>query len=63
MQVDKTIQKLKALVKNEIEKKNYEVALIAARTLSNIYYSYNQIYTDKELEDELLELRDAILEK
>ena len=51
------------VVKNEIEKKNYEVALTAARTLSGIYYNYNQIYTDKEIEDELLEIRDVILEK
>ena len=63
MQVNETIEKLKKLVKKQIEKKNYEVALAAAKTLADIYYSYNQIYTDKELEDELLVVRDAILEK
>ena len=63
MQVNETIEKLKKLVKKQIDKKNYEVALAAAKTLADIYYSYNQIYTDKELEDELLVVRDAILEK
>lgn len=63
MQVDKSIIKLKKIVKNQIEKKNYEIALTVAKTLSGIYYDYNQIYTDIDLEDELLTIRDAILEK
>lgn len=63
MQVEIVIEKLKKIIKTQIDKKNYEVALTAAKTLSGIYYDYNQIYTDKELEDDLLIIRDAILEK
>lgn len=63
MEVEVYIDKLKKIIKREINKSNYENALAAARTLADIYYSYNQIYTDLELEDDLLSIRDSILEK
>lgn len=63
MKVDETIRELKKIISLKEGENNYEVALLAAETLSEINYEYNQIYTDKELEDELLIIRDKILNK
>ena len=63
MEFDKYISKLKKIVRDCIEKRSLETALIAAKTLSNIYYNYNQIYTDTELENDLLQIRDMLLQK
>lgn len=63
MHVDKIIEKLKIIISTQIKKNNYEIALIAAKTLSVIYYEYNQIYTDIGIEDELLVIKESILKK
>lgn len=63
MEVEVYIDKLKKIIKREINKRNYENAFVAAKTLADIYYSYNQIYTDLELEDDLLFIRDYLLDK
>ena len=63
MEVEVYIDKLKKIIKREINKSNYENAFVAAKTLADIYYSYNQIYTDLELEDGLLFIRDSLLDK
>lgn len=63
MNVNSCILKLKKIVKDNVNNHNYDVALTAAKLLSSIYYDYNQIYTDQELEDKLLIIRDNILNK
>lgn len=63
MKVEAYIEKLKKIIKREINKSNYEAALAASTTLADIYYSYNQIYLDLELEDNLLVIRDSVLDK
>ena len=63
MEVEVYIDKLKKIIKRENNKSNYENAFVAAKTLADIYYSYNQIYTDLELEDGLLFIRDSLLDK
>lgn len=63
MEVEVYIDRLKKIIKREINKRNYENTFVAAKTLADIYYSYNQIYTDIELEDYLLLIRDSLLNK
>lgn len=63
MNVNECILRLKIIIKDNIDRSNFEIALTAAKTLADIYYKYNQIYTDKELEDNLLQIRDAIIDK
>lgn len=63
MDVSVCITKLKKYINDSIKRGYYEEALVFAKTLANIYYDYNQIYTDIELENNLLFIRDAILDK
>ena len=63
MDVENYIKRLKNIVNKERLKENYENALVAAKTLCRIYYDYNQVYTDLELENELLHIGDKILSK
>lgn len=61
MEVESCIEKLKKIIEREINKGNYEIALVAARIIASIYYEYNQIYTDAGLEGNLLKVRDKVL--
>ena len=63
MNVENYIKRLKNIVNKEILRKNYENALVVAKTLCVIYYEYNQFYTDTELENELLHIGNKILSK
>lgn len=53
MCVDRVIDKLRERVKINVKKKKFENAMVVAGILSEIYYNYNQIYSDFELEDQL----------
>lgn len=63
MNVDKVINKLKLLIDVDINNERYEKAINTVKTLAEVYYGYNQIYTDIELEEKLLFIRDNILSK
>lgn len=63
MNVDEVINKLKQIIDVDIKNGQYEKAINTVKTLAEVYYSYNQIYTDTELEEKLLFIRDNILSK
>lgn len=63
MKVDNFISKLKKIINNQITKGKYENALCCSKTLASIYYDYNQIYMDPDLENALLTIREEILDK
>lgn len=63
MSIIQVIRKLKQIISVQIKKEKYELALDAAKILANIYYEYNQVYTDVDIEDSLLIIRNAILDK
>ena len=51
MNVDEVINKLKQIIDVDIKNGQYEKAINTVKTLAEVYYGYNQIYTDIELED------------
>ena len=63
MNVDNVISKLKKIIDINIKIKKYEMAINALQLLSEIYYSYNQTYTDIEVEEDLLLIRESVLSK
>lgn len=60
MQIDEYILKLKYIIKNNLIHNKLEKSIIAAKVLSEIYYNYNQVYTDDELEEYLIKARDLL---
>ena len=56
--VEKTINKLKRICRNSINKQNYNVALSCISVASFILYDFNQSYYDEFLEDAILEISD-----
>lgn len=63
MNVEKVINKLKLLTDISIKDGRYDIAISATKSLAEIYYGYNQIYTDIELEEKLILIRESILSK
>lgn len=63
MNVIKDVNKVKRIIDSSISKNKYETALIAIKMLANLYYEYNQIYTDIELENKILEINSKLLKK
>lgn len=61
MSVEKYIVKSKLLIKKFIKENNNINALNLIKSLAEIYYEYNQIYTDNELEEDLLLLKQRLL--
>ena len=53
--VRQTLERLKSLAQKSIQVGNEEKALAAISAATNLLYQYNQIYTDQDLEDMLLE--------
>ena len=59
--VESLVDKLKALAKCSISKKNYEKALCAISSAGDILYQYNQRYKDDELEELLEQISEKII--
>lgn len=61
MEIIQYIKKIKKIIDKQIETDNYEQALVSAKILSDIYYDYNQIYSDSALEQALLKIKMKVL--
>lgn len=61
VKIDNYIKKIKKNIYMQITEEKYEQAMISIKMLAQIYYNYNQIYYDSDLEDALLKIRDAVL--
>lgn len=56
-------RKIKKIIKVSIKNKNYEKALCAISLCGNMYYFWNQFYTDEYLEQALMQIEKDILTK
>ncbi len=61
MNVERYIKKLGNITNKLVSECKYEAALTSAKVLATIYYEYNQIYTDFQLEENLIKIRNQIL--
>lgn len=61
MEVAKYIKKLKKIIQDSISDGKYESALTSAKVLATLYYDYNQIYMDPDLEEALIKISNCIL--
>ena len=58
--INKYLLKLKDVARISVEKEEYNCALSALATACNIQYAINQVYTDRGIEDLLLEISNRI---
>ena len=61
MEVDKYIKKIKKIIQDYISNGKYESALTSAKVLGTLYYDYNQLYMDSDLEEALIKISNCIL--
>jgi len=61
MLIEKYIQKLKLISQNQFKRKDYEKSIKSLKAAANILYTFNQRYTDSEIENQITEIRKCIL--
>lgn len=59
--VQKTVQKLKKIVKCSIRKGKFNKALSGISAIADIMYRFNQVYSDDSLEEELVNIGEKIV--